>query len=66
MFNKTLVQGLFILLFFTCSKKVVNSVKERLFGQAEVSTWHWSSRSKDQVDSQVPRVKFFALEGGAI
>jgi hypothetical protein len=46
-------QGLFILMFFTCSKKVVNSVKERLCGQAEVSTWQWSSRFKDQVDSQV-------------
>jgi hypothetical protein len=57
------MQGLFILLFFTCSKKVVNSVKERLFGQAEVSTWHWSSRSKDQVDSQVPRVKVLLWRG---
>ena len=43
-------------MFFTCSKKVVSSVKERLCGQAEASTWHWSSRSKDHVDSQVKPV----------
>jgi len=51
------LQGLFILVFFSCSKKVVTSVKERLCGdyQDETnSTWQWSGRlkSKDQLDSR--------------
>jgi len=38
------LQGLFILLFFTCSKKVVNSVKERLTpasSDTDSSLWKW-------------------------
>lgn len=51
------LQGLFILVFFSCSKKVVSSVKERVCGgrQEETnSTWQWSGRlkSKDQLDSR--------------
>merc|ERR1719167_1558586 len=51
------LQGLFILVFFSCSKKVVTSDKERLCGdyQDETnSTWQWSGRlkSKDQLDSR--------------
>jgi len=45
-------QGLFILLFFTCSKKVVNSVKERMSREEnDSSTWRW--RTKDKAESQV-------------
>jgi len=51
------LQGLFILVFFSCSKKVVTSVKERLcMGSQEEtnSTWQWSGRlkSKDHLDSR--------------
>jgi hypothetical protein len=53
LFMTAVLQGLFILMFFTCSKKVLSSAKERLCSQAEASTWRWSSHAKDQVDSQV-------------
>jgi len=51
------LQGLFILLFFSCSKKVISSVKERLCAGSQEetnSTWQWSGRlkSKDQLDSR--------------
>eukprot|EP00092_Neocalanus_flemingeri_P055123 GFUD01065044.1.p1 GENE.GFUD01065044.1~~GFUD01065044.1.p1 ORF type:complete len:925 (-),score=203.73 GFUD01065044.1:75-2849(-) len=51
------LQGLFILVFFSCSKKVVSSVKERLCAGSHEetnSTWQWSGRlkSKDQLDSR--------------
>jgi len=45
------LQGLFILLFFTCSKKVVNSVKERLSTEdGDHNIWRW--QTKPPVDSQ--------------
>jgi len=47
------LQGLFILLFFTCSKKVVTSVKERLTpaptSDTDSSLWKW--RIHDQGDN---------------
>lgn len=51
------LQGLFILVFFSCSKKVVTSVKERVCGDSQEetnSTWQWSGRlkSKDLLDSR--------------
>jgi len=51
------LQGLFILVFFSCSKKVMSSVKERLFPDSQedtLSTWQWSggsnSKYKDQLE----------------
>jgi len=51
------LQGLFILVFFSCSKKVVTSVKERVCGHYQEdtnSTWQWSGRikSKELLDSR--------------
>jgi len=51
------LQGLFILVFFSCSKKVMSSVKERLFPDSQedtLSTWQWSgpSKYKDQLDTR--------------
>jgi len=43
------LQGLFILVFFTCSNKVVSSVRERLCGGGEEeggSAWRWSTGKK--------------------
>jgi len=52
------LQGLFILVFFTCSKKVVSSVRERLCGsgEGEAPPWKWSHPqttlgSRDSQDS---------------
>jgi len=56
------LQGLFILVFFSCSKKVMSSVKERLFPDSQedtLSTWQWSGGSggarglKDQLEVRV-------------
>ena len=49
------LQGLFILVFFSCSKKVMSSVKERLFPDSQedtLSTWQWTGgpKYKDQLD----------------
>jgi len=54
------LQGLFILVFFSCSKKVISSVKDRLFPDSQedtLSTWQWSggSRFKDQLDARDSR-----------
>ena len=51
------LQGLFILVFFSCSKKVVTSVKERVcshYQEDTNSTWQWSGRmnSKGLLDSR--------------
>merc|ERR1719410_2979884 len=56
------LQGLFILIFFSCSKKVMSSVKERLFPDSQedtLSTWQWSggsggtcSKTKDSLDAR--------------
>jgi hypothetical protein len=52
------LQGLFILVFFTCSKKVVTSVRERVCGSSEEqpSPWLWqhqqgTTASRDSADS---------------
>merc|ERR1712079_694732 len=56
------LQGLFILVFFSCSKKVMSSVKERLFPDSQedtLSTWQWTGCSggarglKDQLEVRV-------------
>ena len=49
------LQGLFILVFFSCSKKVMSSVKERLFPDSQedtLSTWQWTGgpKYKDPLD----------------
>merc|ERR1711974_398581 len=52
------LQGLFILVFFSCSKKVMSSVKERLFPDSQedtLSTWQWSGSAcmtKDQLEGR--------------
>jgi len=53
------LQGLFILVFFSCSKKVMSSVRERLCPDAQedtLSTWQWSGSGgskKEHLDSRV-------------
>ena len=55
------LQGLFILVFFSCSKKVISSVKERLFPDSQedtLSTWQWSGggstgpKTKDSLEAR--------------
>merc|ERR1711874_237717 len=51
------LQGLFILVFFSCSRKVMSSVKERLFPDSQedtLSTWQWSgpTKYKDHLDTR--------------
>jgi len=48
------LQGLFILVFFTCSKKVVTSVKERLCGRSK-EDYSWKKQPKDTENSVLSR-----------
>jgi len=59
------LQGLFILLFFTCSKKVVNSVKERLSSD-DVNSASSPWRTRDAVDSQDSNLSSSSLAGGKV
>jgi len=69
------LQGLFILVFFTCTKKIVTSVKERLCGGSQEDTnyiWMRSSKklkggqdSKDSQDSNLSGRSSFLTGSGA-
>jgi len=58
------LQGLFILLFFTCSKKVINSLKDKLCSEdSDGGSWRW--KSKMPADSQDSNLSTSGLTGNS-